>query len=121
MKKVLLKLSPTHSMVLNLKLRLLGLYSECNQAEFAIDRSLELIRERLRVLKMVDDGESRLEGFLNFRLHCALNAKLTLSDFETRKKLQPESLKSFVNAKTLLQGDYGCPQSLLMNYEDNVL
>ena len=71
-------LPPQHHLLLDLKLELMNdLAAPPVKSGAAVERALELLAERMRVLEAVDGGgESRLMGFLHFKVRKEGRAKL---------------------------------------------
>ena len=97
-----------------------------NEHYRSIERRLDLLRDRIALLQRIDivgPNQSRLLGFLKFRLHCILIEKISaISRFQTdgnlkqhHEALEPlgkELSDSLLKAWTILQHDASCPPKL---------
>ena len=114
-------LPPTHQVMLELKLDLANLY-DCDQKLDSLNKRLDIVNERINLLEILDgeDTDSRMKGFLQFRIHNLLVAKVadlqrnkkgTLSEKEG-KELGTKLGFSLTESARLLLHDTGCPPQL---------
>ena len=113
-------LPPTHQVILDLKIELANAYDATK--DFAhLQRRIEIIKERLDILEKLEgeDVDSRLKGFLLFRLHNLLVARIAMMH-KTKtlngtnvKELGQALSKSLNDATRILIQDYGCPHQLI--------
>lgn len=60
-------LSPTHSIILDIKQTLVALYRDCDPSKKILQRKIELCQDLLPILAVIEPGISRLKGkFLAF-------------------------------------------------------
>ena len=112
-------LPPTHQVILDLKIELANAYDSTKDFSH-LERRIDIIRERLEILhKLEGDVDSRLKGFLLFRLHNLLVARVA---FLHKKQalngtnmtlLGQEMTKSLVDSARMLHKDHGCPPQLI--------
>ena len=113
-------LPPTHQVILDLKIELANAYDATK--DFAhLQRRIEIIKERLDILEKLEgeDVDSRLKGFLLFRLHNLLVARIAMMH-KTKtlngtnvKEVGQELSKSLMDATRILYQDHGCPRQLI--------
>ena len=86
-----------------------------------MQRRIEIIKERLDILEKLEgeDVDSRLKGFLLFRLHNLLVARIAMMH-KTKtlngtnvKEVGQELSKSLMDATRILYQDHGCPRQLI--------
>ena len=113
-------LPPTNQVMLDLKIELANLYDATKDVSH-LQRRIDIIKERLDILEKLEgeDVDSRLKGFLLFRLHNLLVARIAmlhknkaLND-KNIKELGQELSNSLTDATRILYQDYGCPQQLM--------
>ena len=106
-----------HSSILELKSNIMAALGKVTpkRSPDQVEKYLRLLEERIRLIETVDGGESRLLGFLAYKMHCCLIEKILLSrgltdiDEETAKKLK-DTLDLAVN---ILKDDISCPKDIL--------
>lgn len=114
LKRLLERFHQNHFIIVNFKAELINQYSKINSI-LSVERRIELLKERIDLLIQVDDNESRLFGFLSFKLHCCFVEKASLMQ---RKGSQiDEILKSQINntfkdSLRILSDDASCPKEL---------
>ena len=107
--------------MLELKLDLANLY-DCDQKLDSLNKRLDIVNERIKCLETLEGEEtdSRMKGFLQFRVHNLLVAKV--ADLQRNKKgLSEKDGKeigtklgiSLTEAARLLSGDQDMPQHLI--------
>ena len=104
------RLPQTNSLMLDLKNDLCALYARRGRGE-ALDRRLQIVEERARVLRTVDGHQSRLMGFLAFRIYLLL-AEKTSRDEDTDRENGQRMRQELEIAASLLLEDTGCPREL---------
>lgn len=113
------RLPPTNSLMLDLKNELASVLA-ADRSPRSVDRRIEIVSERMAVLKAVDEGASRLLGFLAFRLHCLQVEKVAVSrrggKGDDGRPVSDALARSIVEnlrlAAGLLAGDMSCPPEL---------
>ena len=107
--------------MLELKLDLANLY-DCDTKLDSLNKRLDIVNERLSVLENLEGEEtdSRMKGFLQFRIHNLLVAKVAVLQ-RNKKALTEKDGKeigtklgtSLTESARLLSHDQGCPQQLI--------
>ena len=117
-------LPATHQVMLDLKIELANLYDACADSKLemeSLNKRFEIVRERVNLIENLEGQEtdSRMKGFLLFRTHTLLVAKLaaqtrskTLKEQEM-KEIAPQLANSLTESARILLHDYGCPNKLL--------
>ena len=113
-------LPPTHQVILDLKLDLANIY-DSDQKLDSVNKRLEIIGERIKVLQILegDETDSRVKGFLLFRKHNLLVAKI--ANLQRKNSLNEKDTKelggqlgiSLSESARLLLHDQGCPPHLI--------
>ena len=113
-------LPATHQVILDLKIELANAYDATK--DFAhLQKRIEIIKERLEILEKLEGSnvDSRLRGFLLFRLHNLLVARIGILH-KTKalngtnvKELGQELSQSLMDATRILYQDHGCPPQLM--------
>jgi len=113
-------LPPTHQVILDLKLDLANIYDADKKLD-SVNKRLEIIGERIKVLQILegDDTDSRVKGFLLFRKHNLLVAKI--ANLQRKNSLNEKDTKelggqlgiSLKESARLLLHDQGCPPHLI--------
>ena len=110
-------LPPTHQIVMDVKLDLLNLYD--NQV-VDVSKRLDLLHERIHLLDQLEgkDTDSRLKGFLLFRLHNLLVVKAAQS-LQSSNVTQGDMMdigselsRCLSECARILMDDQGCPPQL---------
>ena len=111
-------LSPTHQVILDLKLELANLY---DRKLDNLNKKLEILGERIELIENLEgsDTDSRMKGFLQYRIHNLLIAKM--ADLQRKKALNEKDVKeigtqlhiSLSESARILVKDHGCPIELL--------
>ncbi|KAJ8680670.1 hypothetical protein QAD02_016457 [Eretmocerus hayati] len=104
-----------HFVMLSLKQQILGLYrneirNNVNPRRKVMQRMLEMCKEMLDVLEIVEPGISRLKGITLYEMHLPL-AMLAQRAYSSREITATELLKRLEEAKALLKR--GCGMLLL--------
>ena len=111
---------PTNQVMLDLKIELANLYDATKDLSH-LQRRIDIIKERLDILEKLEgeDVDSRLKGFLLFRLHNLLVARIAMMH-KTKtlngtnvKEVGQELSKSLMDATRILYQDHGCPHQLI--------
>lgn len=112
-------LPPTHQIMLDLKQDLSNLYD--TNPNLDVTKRLEFTKERLNLVEQLEgkDTDSRLKGFLRFRLHNLLVVKV--AQLQKKKKLTEEIVKelgaelgfNLTESARILKFDHGCPPALI--------
>jgi hypothetical protein len=105
--------------MLNLKIELINELALVRTLK-SVNRRLDLLAERMSVLRKVDGEESRLMGFLHFKQHNLLVGKLlatqktgTEAEFEEMTlAMGPMVSETLTQAVRLLGKDIGCPPEM---------
>lgn len=112
-------LPPTHQVILDLKLELANAYDASKDFNH-LQRRIDIIKERLDILyKLEGDVDSRLKGFLLFRFHNLLVAKVAglhkkqALNETNMAQLGEEMRQSLMDSTRILFKDHGCPQQLM--------
>ena len=116
-------LPPTHQILLDLKSDLGVLYDQASHYSnlSTVQIKLDFVNERLELLSKIEgeDTESRLKGFLLFRLHNLLIEKVTHLQRKNKvtekdmKELGPKLANSLQESADILMQDQGCPKPLI--------
>ena len=111
-------LSPTHQVILDLKLELANLY---DRKLDNLNKKLEILGERIELIENLEgsDTDSRMKGFLQWRIHNLLIAKM--ADLQRKKALNEKDVKeigtqlhiSLSESARILVKDHGCPLQFL--------
>ena len=112
-------LSPTHQVILDLKLELANLIDDRKLDN--LNKKLEILGERIELIENLEgsDTDSRMKGFLQYRIHNLLIAKM--ADLQRKKALNEKDVKeigtqlhiSLSESARILVKDHGCPIELL--------
>ncbi len=110
------KLHPRNAVLLNFKNEgLMASYARLRTLQ-SVERRLEIMRERKEVCLSVDKGDSRLLGFLCFKLHCLLIEKAMTMQRQQLTPMAGQLVKEMEgNLKTatrILIEDSGCPDEV---------
>jgi len=113
-------LPSSHQILLDLKVDLAKVYDTYSPNLDTCHRRLELLRERLAILNKLEGEEtdSRLKGFLLFRLHNLLVEKVAHLQRKNAlneavlKEIGPEIGLSLKESARILLHDQGCPPQL---------
>ena len=89
----------------------------------SIDKRIEFTQERINIIEKLEgqNVDSRLKGFLQFRLHNLLMAKIV--QLQREKSLNEENMNkiasqlatSLKESARILHQDHGCPKELIKN------
>ena len=111
-------LPPTHQVILDLKLELANLY---DRKLDNLNKKLEILGERIELIENLEgsDTDSRMKGFLQWRIHNLLIAKM--ADLQRKKALNEKDVKkigtqlhiSLSESARILVKDHGCPLQFL--------
>ena len=112
-------LPPTHQVILDLKLELANLYDDRKLDN--LNKKLEIVGERIKLIENLEgsDTDSRMKGFLQYRIHNLLIAKV--ADLQRKKTLNENDVKeigtqlhiSLSESTRILVKDHGCPIQFL--------
>ena len=85
-------LPPTHQVMLDLKLELANLY-DCDRKLDNLNKRLEILGEQIKLIENLEgsDTDSRMKGFLQYRIHNLLIAKV--ADLQRKKALNEKDVK----------------------------
>ena len=109
-------LPPTHQVMLDLKLELANLYDADRKLD-NLNKKLEILGERIKLIENLEgsDTDSRMKGFLQYRIHNLLIAKV--ADLQRKNALNEKDVKeigtqlhiSLSESARILVKDHGCP------------
>ena len=112
-------LPPTHQVILDLKIELANAYDATKDFSH-LERRIDIVRERLDILvKLEGDVDSRLKGFLLFRLHNLLVARVAFLHKKqalnetNMTQIGQQMSQSLMDSTRILYKDHGCPQQLI--------
>ena len=112
-------LPPTHQVILDLKIELANAYDATKDFSH-LERRIDIIKERLEILdKLEGDVDSRLKGFLLFRLHNLLVARVAFLHKKqalnetNMTQIGQEMSSSLMDSARILIKDHGCPPRLV--------
>ena len=113
-------LPPTHQVMLDLKLELANLY-DCDRKLDNLNKRLEILGEQIKLIENLEGNEtdSRMKGFLQYRIHNLLIAKVT--NLQRKKALNEKDIReigtqlhiSLSESARILVKDHSCPTQLL--------